>query len=96
MPYIKKEFRTEELNKAIDTIVNLIDNSNCRSCDGLHPGMLNYTISMIVNKLININKVSYSNINKMVGVLECVKLELYRRLAAPYEDKMIKDNGDIY
>ena len=32
----------------------------------------------------------------MVGVLECAKLELYRRMAAPYEDEKIEDNGDVY
>ena len=32
----------------------------------------------------------------LVGVLECAKLELYRRLAAPYEDLKIEDNGDVY
>jgi hypothetical protein len=32
----------------------------------------------------------------MIGALECAKLELYRRLASPYEDLKIADNGDIY
>jgi hypothetical protein len=32
----------------------------------------------------------------VVGALECAKLELYRRLAAPYEDQKIKLNGDAY
>jgi hypothetical protein len=40
-------------------------------------------------------RVSYTNINAVIGVLECVKLELYRRLAASYEDKKVVENGDI-
>ena len=28
--------------------------------------------------------------------LECAKLELYRRLAAPYEDEKRKETGDVY
>jgi hypothetical protein len=32
----------------------------------------------------------------MIGVLECAKLELYRRVAAPYEDAKCEDNGDVY
>jgi len=31
-----------------------------------------------------------------VGVLECAKLELYRRIAAPYEDEKIVETGDVY
>ena len=97
MPYIAKEHRTHELNEAINTLVNLVENSNSRDAAGdFHPGVLNYSISMIINKILNYNKVSYSNINKLVGVLECVKLELYRRVAGPYEDEMIEKNGDIY
>jgi hypothetical protein len=39
---------------------------------------------------------NYANINAVVGVLECMKLEFYRRAAAPYEDKKIQQNGDVY
>lgn len=30
------------------------------------------------------------------GALECCKLEFYRRVAVPYEDRKIKLNGDVY
>ena len=30
-----------------------------------------------------------------MGVLECCKLEFYRRVAAPYEDIKIEENGDV-
>lgn len=30
------------------------------------------------------------------GALECAKLELYIRIARPYEDAKIHDNGDVY
>jgi len=39
---------------------------------------------------------SYSNVNEIIGALECIKLELYRRVAAPYEDLKIEENGDVY
>jgi len=35
------------------------------------------------------------HINKAIGVLECIKLEYYRRVAAPYEDSKIEEAGDI-
>ncbi len=38
----------------------------------------------------------YSKINSLIGVLECAKLELYRRVAAPYENDKIDENGDVY
>jgi len=39
---------------------------------------------------------NYRNINELVGVFECAKLELYRRVASPYEDEKIQSNGDVY
>jgi uncharacterized protein DUF6899 len=39
--------------------------------------------------------VSYASINAVVGALECAKLEMYRRQAAPYEDLKIRENGDM-
>ena len=38
---------------------------------------------------------SYSKIAMVTGVLENVKQEFYRRIAASYEDKKIVENGDI-
>jgi hypothetical protein len=32
----------------------------------------------------------------MIGALECCKLELYRMMAAPYEDDKIAENGGVY
>jgi hypothetical protein len=39
--------------------------------------------------------VAYTTINTVVGALECAKLELYRRQAAPYEDLKVRENGDM-
>lgn len=60
-------------------------------------GELNYVITDILDsQLIVRGGVNYQNINEMIGVLECVKLELYRRVAAPYEDKKMQENGDVF
>jgi len=32
----------------------------------------------------------------VIGALEACKLEFYRRAVVPYEDKKIKENGDVY
>jgi hypothetical protein len=39
--------------------------------------------------------ISYSKIAMATGVLENIKQEFYRRVASPYEDKKINENGDI-
>ena len=38
----------------------------------------------------------YQTYNDIMGALEGCKLELYRRKIAPYEDKKIEENGDVY
>lgn len=60
-------------------------------------GELNYAITQQVLRYIDPNKgLSYRLLNEVVGVLECVKQELYRRMVAPYEDAKIAENGDVY
>lgn len=59
------------------------------------PGELNYIISSIIKNYIG-ETYSYSTINEVIGVLECAKLELYRRIAVPYENEKIEENGDVY
>lgn len=66
--------------------------------NGLLPesaGQLNFVISSLVDNYLADN-VCYERINEVIGVLECAKLELYRRIAAPYEDVKIQENGDVY
>ena len=58
-------------------------------------GELNYTITTIIEDYLQKGK-NYQNINEVIGVLECAKLELYRRVASPYEDLKITENGDVY
>jgi hypothetical protein len=84
MPYIKEEKRDDW-----DEIVSAMN---------LDPayvtvGDLNYLITQI---LISYSPESYEDYNRLVGMLECCKLEFYRRAVAAYEDKKIKENGDVY
>ena len=61
----------------------------------LTQGELNYRITSLCIQYLETNGLHYSVINEVVGALECAKLEFYRRVAIPYEDKKIKENGDI-
>lgn len=58
-------------------------------------GELNYVITKIVQSYIARKGLRYVHINAAVGALECAKLELYRRIAAPYENQKIGENGDV-
>ena len=58
-------------------------------------GVLNYLITSAVDAWLG-DKPNYTRFNAAIGVLECAKLELYRRLVAPYENGKIKVNGDVY
>ena len=86
MPYIKKERRRELSVPAEWPMVGLAQ----------EVGELNYQITCLVDDFISRKKLKYSEINSAIGVLECAKMELYRRIAAPYEDKKCEENGDVY
>lgn len=60
------------------------------------PGDLNYAITQLLEAYREGNGDSYWTFNDMIGVLECAKQELYRRIVSPYEDRKIQENGDVY
>lgn len=59
-------------------------------------GEVNYIVSELINNYLRNRGTNYATINEMMGALECAKLELYRVLAAPYEDKKMCENGPVY
>jgi len=89
MPYIKKEERPK-LDEHIDVLIAEIKNSPVESQDG----QVNYIVTRIL-KGVYTEKMRYFNINRSMGVLSCIMSEFYRRMAAPYEDKKIEENGDV-
>jgi len=62
----------------------------------LTPGELNYQLTMVVRAYLKHHGLRYATINDILGALEGAKAEFYRRVAAPYEDSKIAENGDIY
>lgn len=92
MPYITKEQR-EQLDPSIELLFSELDYMG----DSKNlAGLMNYSISALISKLLDTKGLNYHNINELIGMLECAKLELYRRVASPYEDEKIKSNGDVY
>lgn len=82
MPYIKKEQRKELPDFKGLKIEN--------------PGELNYLITLLAKRYLECEGLSYGTINDIVGAMEGAKLEFYRRVAVPYEDKKNEENGDVY
>ena len=83
MPYIKKKDR-EKFDKHLNK-PTIPETS----------GELNYVLTRICHKYLENKVVNYENINSVIGVLECCKSELYRRIASVYEDEKIDENGDV-
>ena len=59
-------------------------------------GELNYAITMLCVEYMAKKGLRYDTINDIVGALEGAKLEFYRQVASPYEDKKKEENGDVY
>jgi len=59
----------------------------------LTSGELNFTITEF---LLSAEPKTYEDYNRLIGVLECIKLEFYRRAVAVYEDRKKEENGDVY
>lgn len=87
LPYIKMEKRSKYKN-VVENLVNILKTLPPEEIDG----ELNYVITKILKEIYPLR---YFHINKAIGVLECIKLEYYRRVAAPYEDLKIKESGDV-
>jgi len=87
MPYIKQEER-KKFDNLINEIVKKLKESDEKDIDG----NLDYIVTKILKA---IYQPKYFNYNRAIGVLECIKQEFYRRNIAPYEDKKIKENGDV-
>lgn len=87
LPYIELKNRSK-YEKVLDNLVKILKELPPEEIDG----ELNYVVTKILK---NIYPLRYFHINKAIGVLECIKLEYYRRVAAPYEDKKMKESGEV-
>lgn len=95
MPYINEGNR-KNLDENIDNLVSCIKSNLLYKDDKAlwnMAGDINYCFSRVLGQLMG--SVSYSKIAIITGVLENIKQEFYRRIASPYEDKKMAENGDI-
>ena len=87
MPYIKPEDRTQ-WKSVIEQIELRVEDLKENEIEG----NLNYLITSILKR---IYPPKYYQYNKVMGLLECIKQEFYRKVIGPYEDTKIKENGDV-
>ena len=92
MPYIPQQDRNH-LDPKIKELAQAVSD-RVKANGGDYEGILNYTMTKLL--LFIIPEHRYKHIARITGVLENVKQEFYRRLAAPYEDAQIKKNKDVY
>lgn len=92
MPYIEQTDR-EVYDPQIDALVEQLTHFGANQVPKV--GHVNYVISKLIWDIFRKNGPSYTGGNNLIGVLECVKQEFYRRQLAGYEDEKIKENGDI-
>lgn len=89
MPYIKQRRRERfeiPIQKLADDLLMLPEET---------AGNLNYVISSLLYRIWQ-RHAKYEMANRLVGVLECAKLEFYRRVISKYEDQKTESNGDVF
>ncbi len=89
MPYINQDER-DILEPALRNLRTAI-----AAIPGAHDGQINYVVTRLINELL-CDRLGYVNLERGIGLLECAKLELYRRMAAPYEEAKRHENGEVY
>ncbi len=80
MPYIKDSDRREI----------------ARGRNPVNVGELTYLISRVCDTYLNFHEDNYQTRAEITAALENTKLEFYRRIIVPYEDKKIEENGDMW
>jgi len=94
MPYITKSERGV-IDKILSELVLFVKTK----------GQYNYAISKLLHQFIisyraefdgqSKNSLCYDACNDVIGILECIKHELYATVIRPYEQQKKKDNGHI-
>jgi hypothetical protein len=84
-----------QFDPKLEDLLEALSVSHDKETDITNPGNLNYTITKIINAWLG-HTPNYAKYNEVIGVLECAKLELYRRKVSEYEDQKCRENDDVY
>jgi len=88
VPYIARKDRAQ-YQKAIDELARLVPPDRMA-----RSGHMNYIISLLINRVYG-GSIRYADHNEVVGLLNCVQQEFYRRFSAPYEDEGRRPDGPV-
>ena len=88
MPYIGRKDRGQYQEILTDLAKLVPADKSAR------PGHMNYIVSLLIEKVYG-KSMRYADHNEVVGVLNCIVAEFYRRKTAPYEDQKIIEEGDL-
>lgn len=92
MPYIKQEFR-DELDAVVDAFAAKVKEIHDKNPAQTRDGLLNYSLTRAFNQVFA--DARYHDFNELIGMLECCKLEYYRKYLADYEDLKESENGKV-
>jgi hypothetical protein len=97
MPYIKDEYRTTLDPKIADLARSIAELARSLPEETSYAGLLNYTCTTLALQVLELRfgKIRYGTIATVTGVFRNVADEFYRRVASPYEDRQIANNGDV-
>lgn len=92
MPYINEDYRNQ-LDKEIEDFIKKVNAIHAKEPKQTRDGLLNYSFTRIINGVYP--NARYHDMNELIGMLECCKLEYYRKYIGPYEVLKEKENGPV-
>ncbi len=92
MPYIT-QLERKQYKEAVENLVDLVTHN----LSSKRPGHVNFIISTFLLKVYNSPELAnYADWNELIGVLECIKQEIYRVQVSNYEGEKAALNGPIW
>jgi len=91
MPYIEQRYR-DLIDNEIDELIEGLTRFDQGST--VPDGAINYVFTKILLEFFT--PTTYFNIERVVGLLECIKSEYMRRVGEPYENMKRIQNGEVY
>lgn len=90
MPYIDKA-RRADIDPLLTSVLEAVQH--------MTDGEMNYVLTkLVMAHTTHGGEIAprYADYEAAIGLVECVKLELYRKAVAIYEDAQAKKNGEVF
>jgi len=91
MPYVDAEWRIKCINEGMPRLIEFLRKATKNGKE--NNGVVVYVIYKILQVVYGEGR--FEEKSNALKVLESAKLEYYRRILAPYEDKKIGEHGDV-